>query len=158
MTITRRVSPFEAIQVRALLTPELRSAIIKHDRGMCRYCAIRPKWKNIEIDHVRPVIYGGLSTLENCVTACRPCNQKKGWSRGWTPIPLDQMPPVPSVDGMDLDDRMRTSSTPAKKKMRQQQKAEKRKARLEERERRFANGELLWDFEVSSRFKKGGKK
>jgi HNH endonuclease len=80
------------MQVRAEVTPRLRLAIIKRDRGMCRYCTIRPKWQNIEIDHVRPVISGGKSTMENCVTACRTCNQKKGWSPRWVPLPLDEMP------------------------------------------------------------------
>ena len=138
----RQVSKFEAIRVRAELTPQLRLAVIKRDRGLCRYCTIRPKWQNIEIDHVRPVIYGGQSTMENCVTACRPCNQRKGWSMRWVPIPLDKMPTVPSVDGAALN-----APPKVKLKARQQKKAEKWKARLAERERRFAAGESLWDFE-----------
>jgi len=69
------------MQVRAEVTRQLRIAVIKRDHGMCRYCTLRPKWQNIEVDHVRPVISGGKSTMENCVTACRSCNQKK-------PVPL----------------------------------------------------------------------
>jgi 5-methylcytosine-specific restriction endonuclease McrA len=77
-------------KVRAYMTPHLRGAIIRRDRGLCRYCACRPEV--IEIDHVWPVVRGGQSTMENCVTACRSCNQRKGWSTNWKPIPLDEMP------------------------------------------------------------------
>jgi hypothetical protein len=137
------------MQVRAGVTPQLRMAIIKRDRGMCRYCTIRPKWQNVEIDHVRPVISGGKSTMENCVTACRICNQKKGWSLRWVPIPLDRMPAVPSVDALATRQTKETKNTASKQKhkARQEKKAEKWKARLAERERRFATGEPLWDFE-----------
>ncbi len=30
------------------------------------------------MDHVNPVVKGGPKTWENIVTACRPCNVKKG--------------------------------------------------------------------------------
>jgi hypothetical protein len=107
----RRVSRFEAMQVRAEVTPALRLAVIKRDRGLCRYCTVRAKWRNIEIDHVLPVISGGKSTMENCVTACRTCNQKKGWSLRWVPIPLHEMPkqsrlntePIPANGQMRTD-------------------------------------------------------
>jgi hypothetical protein len=145
----RRVSRFEAVQVRAEVTPQLRMAIIKRDRGMCRYCTIRPKWQNIEIDHVRPVVSGGKSTMENCVTACRTCNQRKGWSLRWVPVPLDKMPAVPCVDALATGPAKKSKNTAAKQKRQahQEKKAEKWKARLAERERRLAAGEPLWDCE-----------
>jgi HNH endonuclease len=110
---------------------------------MCRYCTIRPKWRNIEIDHVWPVISGGKSTMENCVTACRTCNQKKGWSLRWVPIPLHKMPAVPPVDALATGPAKKSNKTAAKPK----HQTEKWKKRLAERERRFAAGEPLWDFE-----------
>lgn len=86
----RRVTKWEAAMARSGLTPELRRRVIRRDGGLCRYCGNKPF--QIEIDHVYPVVNGGLSTIENLVTACRTCNQKKGWSRTWTPIPLDGGP------------------------------------------------------------------
>lgn len=45
------------------------------DHFTCQYCG-RPR--DLTFDHVVPRAYGGRTTWENVVTACAPCNLKKG--------------------------------------------------------------------------------
>lgn len=61
--------------------PALIAAIRKRDQDHCRYCGCRVSWKDRrgpiggQYDHVIP---RGDNSLENVVTACRGCNNKKG--------------------------------------------------------------------------------
>ena len=48
--------------------------VMVRDRFECAYCGSR---KRLTIDHVIPKSRGGKSTFENCVTACKDCNNKK---------------------------------------------------------------------------------
>ncbi len=48
------------------------------DQYICQYCSALCVGKDATIDHVLPRYAGGKSTFDNCVTACRACNQKKG--------------------------------------------------------------------------------
>eukprot|EP00850_Spirogloea_muscicola_P007772 SM000040S14784 [mRNA] locus=s40:359020:361531:+ [translate_table: standard] len=52
-----------------------RNNIFLRDRFKCQYCGAR---EDLTIDHVRPTSRGGGWTWENLVTACSPCNLKKG--------------------------------------------------------------------------------
>ena len=45
------------------------------DRFQCLYCGIG---KDLTFDHVIPRAQGGRTTWENVVTACSPCNLRKG--------------------------------------------------------------------------------
>ena len=45
------------------------------DQHTCQYCG---STQNLTLDHVMPTSRGGGSTWENVVTACSPCNSKKG--------------------------------------------------------------------------------
>ena len=48
--------------------------VMVRDRYKCVYCGSN---EILTIDHVIPVSRGGKSNFENCVTACKPCNNKK---------------------------------------------------------------------------------
>lgn len=67
----------------------IRSSVYARDDYTCRYCGSRGV--ELECDHVVPVSKGGATTLENLVTACRPCNRSKGakslseWRPEWRP-------------------------------------------------------------------------
>lgn len=50
------------------------TAILKRDNHRCQYCGRRGD----TLDHVVPRCQGGLSTYGNLVTACGPCNTRKG--------------------------------------------------------------------------------
>lgn len=49
--------------------------VMVRDRYQCCYCGTN---KNLTIDHIIPASRGGKSSFENCITACKSCNNKKG--------------------------------------------------------------------------------
>ena len=53
-----------------------RKNIISRDKQKCQYCGISKT--SLTIDHILPKGRGGIDLWENLVTACKPCNQKKG--------------------------------------------------------------------------------
>ena len=52
-----------------------RRAVFARDGWSCQYCGSRG---NLTVDHVVPRSKGGVSTWENIVTSCAPCNRRKG--------------------------------------------------------------------------------
>ncbi|UGS33642.1 HNH endonuclease [Capillimicrobium parvum] len=52
-----------------------RRAVFARDGWACQYCGSR---SNLTVDHVIPRSKGGLSSWENIVAACAPCNRRKG--------------------------------------------------------------------------------
>lgn len=54
--------------------PFTKKNVFVRDRFKCGYCG---SGQNLTIDHVIPVSRGGKSTFDNCMTACRPCNNRK---------------------------------------------------------------------------------
>jgi 5-methylcytosine-specific restriction endonuclease McrA len=48
------------------------------DRATCQYCGYLPGWSRLTIDHIMPRSRGGETSWENCVVACKPCNNRKG--------------------------------------------------------------------------------
>lgn len=55
--------------------PFSKKNVMIRDGFVCQYCG---SLKELTIDHVVPVSKSGKSTFENCVTACKDCNNKKG--------------------------------------------------------------------------------
>lgn len=55
-----------------------RNNIFLRDQYTCQYCGGQPPLAQLTMDHVTPVVKGGGKSWENIVTACRPCNLKKG--------------------------------------------------------------------------------
>ena len=55
-----------------------RANIFIRDHHGCQYCGRRFQKTNLTLDHVIPIVQGGKKSWENIVTACKPCNQKKG--------------------------------------------------------------------------------
>lgn len=53
-----------------------RREIFLRDGFTCQYCGTRSS--NLTIDHVIPRSRGGLHVWDNVVTACQPCNHRKG--------------------------------------------------------------------------------
>ncbi len=56
--------------------------IFLRDQCTCQYCGRAFTKNQLTLDHVIPIVQGGQKSWENIVTACKPCNQKKG---GHTP-------------------------------------------------------------------------
>lgn len=71
--------------------------LFRRDRQTCLYCGEQLPTSDLTRDHVIPLAEGGWDTWENVVTACKPCNQRKGCN---TPeaaaMPLLALPYAPS--------------------------------------------------------------
>jgi 5-methylcytosine-specific restriction endonuclease McrA len=52
--------------------------LFHRDRHLCAYCGREFPASRLTRDHVQPVSKGGQDIWTNVVTACLPCNQKKG--------------------------------------------------------------------------------
>ncbi len=55
-----------------------RKNILLRDRNSCQYCGAVLASSELTLDHVVPRSRGGLSTWENLVACCHPCNRRKG--------------------------------------------------------------------------------
>ena len=55
-----------------------RKNIMLRDAHQCQYCNKHLPVRDLNIDHVLPRSRGGGDSWENLVTACRPCNLRKG--------------------------------------------------------------------------------
>ncbi|MEQ1566840.1 MAG: HNH endonuclease [Myxococcota bacterium] len=55
-----------------------RRNVLLRDRHTCAYCGATDLARELTIDHVLPRSRGGCTTWENVVTACAPCNRRKG--------------------------------------------------------------------------------
>lgn len=48
------------------------------DKNICFYCHKKCTPQEVSVDHVIPRWKGGTHDMENLVTSCKECNQKKG--------------------------------------------------------------------------------
>jgi 5-methylcytosine-specific restriction endonuclease McrA len=72
-----------------------RRAVFARDRWTCQYCGAR---SNLTVDHVMPRAKGGVSSWENIVTSCAPCNRRKGDSLlRHVGMSLRRVPRIPSA-------------------------------------------------------------
>ncbi len=55
-----------------------RANVFSRDHHICQYCGKKFSKTNLTLDHVIPIVQGGMKSWENIVTACKPCNQRKG--------------------------------------------------------------------------------
>jgi 5-methylcytosine-specific restriction endonuclease McrA len=53
-----------------------RREVFARDGHICQYCGL--KTRELTLDHVIPKHRGGRHSWENLVSACRPCNHRKG--------------------------------------------------------------------------------
>ncbi len=58
--------------------PVSRRTVMARDHYTCQYCGLQPGKANLTVDHVVPKSKGGETRWENVVTACGPCNRRKG--------------------------------------------------------------------------------
>ena len=61
-------------QAPALSNPKL----FARDRHLCAYCGLRFHADHLTREHIVPTSRGGGDSWMNCITACRPCNGRKG--------------------------------------------------------------------------------
>lgn len=71
-----------------------RKNVFLRDEFRCQYCLQQFPPKELTFDHVVPRCHGGLSSWENIVSACGPCNRKKADRRDMSPrVPPRQPSP-----------------------------------------------------------------
>lgn len=68
-----------------------RQNLYLRDLYQCQYCDDTFTPKDLTIDHVIPRASGGKTNWENTVTACKPCNHKKG-TKLWKPTRMPFKP------------------------------------------------------------------
>jgi 5-methylcytosine-specific restriction endonuclease McrA len=51
--------------------------LFQRDQNICLYCGQEYSFAALTRDHIIPASRGGETSWENCVTACRSCNQRK---------------------------------------------------------------------------------
>ena len=68
--------------------------LLARDNFSCQYCLTPLRYGEATVDHVTPRSQGGTTTWHNVVTACHPCNRKKG---GRTPEEANMGLAVPPV-------------------------------------------------------------
>jgi len=67
------------ISAKDIRTPSLCNAsLFQRDGGLCLYCGKTFSRSLLTRDHVMPQARGGRDRWENCVTACKSCNNHKG--------------------------------------------------------------------------------
>jgi 5-methylcytosine-specific restriction endonuclease McrA len=66
--------------------PFKKRVVFMRDGHTCQYCGKKLHRDDCTLDHVTPKVRGGKSTYTNCVTACMPCNLKKGDKMDMKPI------------------------------------------------------------------------
>ena len=62
------------------------------DLFTCQYCSTHNPQSNLTLDHVLPISKGGRTEWTNIVTACGPCNSKKGNNERIRPKILPHQP------------------------------------------------------------------
>lgn len=73
-----RLKTFVKIPLGRKDIPLSNRAVFARDRYTCAYCLKELSNATATVDHVQPRSKGGQHKWENVVTACKPCNAKKG--------------------------------------------------------------------------------
>lgn len=76
-----------------------RKNVYLRDSYCCQYCGDMFYHSELTIDHVIPKSKGGRLTWENSVTACGPCNVKKGNRTSMKPITKPYRPSWYQING-----------------------------------------------------------
>ena len=74
-SVVRLVRSFKRDRIRVKFS---RITIYARDGFRCQYCGVRFPSEDLTFDHVLPRSRGGLTTWENIVACCVPCNKRKG--------------------------------------------------------------------------------
>jgi len=62
---------------RRKLTRAERQQVYEKCKGHCAYCGCELVYKNMQVDHVKPLRIGGEDEIHNMLPACRSCNHYK---------------------------------------------------------------------------------
>ena len=54
-----------------------RQAVYNKYHGRCAYCGREIRFKDMQVDHMKPKAFGGTDNIENLMPSCRTCNHYK---------------------------------------------------------------------------------
>lgn len=57
---------------------KIRQQVYDKYGGHCAYCGREIAYKDMQVDHIHPLYYGGDNDIVNLNPACRMCNFRKG--------------------------------------------------------------------------------
>ena len=63
--------------MRRKLSRSERQQVYKKCNGHCAYCGCDLEYKNMQVDHAKPLKIGGADDISNMLPACRSCNHYK---------------------------------------------------------------------------------
>ena len=52
-----------------------RAKVIKRDLYICQACGLNTMDDQIEIHHIKPVVYGGTNDIDNLISLCNTCHK-----------------------------------------------------------------------------------
>jgi 5-methylcytosine-specific restriction endonuclease McrA len=78
MPAVLRLLSYVPLQRRKHIVRFSRANVFLRDQSVCQYCGRQFVKHLLTLDHVIPIVQGGRKSWENIVTACKPCNQRKG--------------------------------------------------------------------------------
>ena len=70
----RKIKPTKRVAAIEKHKPRL----FREQDGRCRYCGASKRIRNLQIEHMTPVVRGGSNVYENLQLTCRDCNNRKG--------------------------------------------------------------------------------
>lgn len=59
---------------RRRISKEERQEVYRKCHGHCAYCGTEIEYKDMQVDHVKPLRIGGKDSIDNILPACRSCN------------------------------------------------------------------------------------
>ena len=66
------------VAARAPLKRGTRERVFEMDNGHCAHCGVKLDPDNFHVDHLVPVVNGGLARGGNLAASCPDCNRRKG--------------------------------------------------------------------------------
>jgi len=76
--ILNHVGSLEPKDRKRVFNEDEKIVIHRRDSGTCKRCGKAVDIKDMHADHIKAHTHGGLTTIENGQTLCRPCNLAKG--------------------------------------------------------------------------------
>lgn len=73
-----RCEPYVGDHRKQSISWGLRNAVIERDGHICGICSGPVRWTDVHIDHIKPELYGGETTMDNLQVTHSSCNKSKG--------------------------------------------------------------------------------
>lgn len=62
---------------RKTIPKKTRQKVYEKCNGHCAYCGCELEYKDMQVEHMKPLSIGGTDTIDNMLPSCRSCNHYK---------------------------------------------------------------------------------